>query len=132
MHMKELMKLRALHDKATEFFASLQWKKESFELLSHDEKIYSIVKNMEQMLEEVGETGLKIRTIWERFRWISAVYIFVILQEGQKNKTVRTTYVVRTTFLANQENSCAQTTFCFFNFSKIINKSINFSWKRAK
>ena len=56
MHMKELMKLRALHDKATEFFASLQWKKESFELLSHDEKIYSIVKNMEQMLEEVGET----------------------------------------------------------------------------
>ena len=58
MHMKELMKLRALHDKASEFFASLQWKKESFELLSHDEKIYSIVKNMEQMLEEVGGTWL--------------------------------------------------------------------------
>ena len=37
-------------------------------------------------------------------------------------------YVVHTTFLANRENSCAHTTFCFFKFTKNINfLSIKFS-----
>lgn len=53
MHLKELMKLKTLHDKASEFFASLQWKKQSFELMTQEEKIHSIVKNMDQILDEV-------------------------------------------------------------------------------
>ena len=60
--MKELMKLKTLHDKASEFFSSLTWKKQSFELLAHDEKIYSIIKNMEQMLEEVSTVCVIIRS----------------------------------------------------------------------
>ncbi|XP_072029575.1 uncharacterized protein [Amphiura filiformis] len=63
MHLKELMKLKTLHDKASEFFASLQWKKQSFELLTHDEKIFSIVKNMEQMLEEFPHMLRKVEKI---------------------------------------------------------------------
>ncbi len=74
MHLKELMKLKALHDKASEFFASLQWKKQSFELLSHDEKIFSIIKNMEQMLDEVGQGSLSFFRISLCFL---CVFVFV-------------------------------------------------------
>ena len=61
-----------------------------------------------------------IKLIWNIFCGVSAISLYVHFHNLRITKNPRTTYVVHTIFLVNQVNSGTHTTFCFFNFVKVI------------
>lgn len=58
MHVEELLKLRSMQNKLSEVLLTLQHRKELYEALPQEEKVYALMKLMEQLLEEVGELML--------------------------------------------------------------------------
>ncbi|KAJ8037564.1 ARM REPEAT PROTEIN INTERACTING WITH ABF2 [Holothuria leucospilota] len=53
MHVEELLKLRSMQGKVSEVLLILQHRKELYEALPEEEKVYALMKLMEQMLEEI-------------------------------------------------------------------------------
>ncbi|XP_071813633.1 uncharacterized protein [Apostichopus japonicus] len=53
MHVEELLKLRSMQNKLSEVLLTLQHRKELYEALPQEEKVYALMKLMEQLLEEI-------------------------------------------------------------------------------
>eukprot|EP00058_Branchiostoma_floridae_P010098 XP_002595586.1 hypothetical protein BRAFLDRAFT_117505 [Branchiostoma floridae] len=80
LHMKELMKLRRVHDRITSGLMVLINKREHFDQMTQEEKTRSVVRSLEQCIEEVPvivrSTEELARTLDERITWREWKYIF--------------------------------------------------------
>ncbi|XP_077980159.1 uncharacterized protein LOC144435438 [Glandiceps talaboti] len=80
LHMKELVKLRKFHERTTTEFMNLLHKRENFGLLTQNEKVISVVRNMEQIMEEFPQYLQRIdqlgSQIDEKLTWKEWKYLF--------------------------------------------------------
>ncbi|XP_014665386.1 PREDICTED: uncharacterized protein LOC106807533 [Priapulus caudatus] len=80
LHMRELMKLRSFHERVTTLVMSLLQRKENFSLMSHDQKVRSVAKNLEQLIDEVPMFLLRIEELIsaldEKVQWREWKYLF--------------------------------------------------------
>nr|XP_006812477.1 PREDICTED: uncharacterized protein LOC100370394 [Saccoglossus kowalevskii] len=80
LHMKELVKLRKFHERTTTEFMNLLHKRDNFALLTQNEKVISVVRNMEQIIEEFPQylkrIDLLASTIEEKLTWKEWKYLF--------------------------------------------------------
>ncbi|XP_064635771.1 uncharacterized protein LOC135492948 isoform X2 [Lineus longissimus] len=81
LHVRELIKLKHFHEKTTDTVVSLMLKKESFGTMTHEEKVRSVAKNIEQLCDEVPVfLSLRIEELMsaldERVTWKEWKYLF--------------------------------------------------------
>ncbi|XP_070579796.1 uncharacterized protein [Ptychodera flava] len=80
LHMKELVKLRKFHERTTREFMNLLHKRENFEVMTQNEKVVSVVRNMEQIMEEFPQYLRRIdqlgSAIDEKLTWKEWKYLF--------------------------------------------------------
>ncbi|XP_013420010.1 uncharacterized protein LOC106180548 [Lingula anatina] len=74
------MKLKYFHDKTTTNFMHLMQKKENFSLMSQEEKIRSVAKNLEQLIDEVPLFLVRVEELMsaldEKVTWKEWKYLF--------------------------------------------------------
>ncbi|KAL5019275.1 hypothetical protein ScPMuIL_004997 [Solemya velum] len=80
LHVRELKKLKSVHDRTTASFMHLMQKKENFALMTEGEKIRSVCKNLEQLIDEVPLFLTRIEelisTLDEKVTWREWKYLF--------------------------------------------------------
>ncbi|XP_033108022.1 uncharacterized protein LOC117109732 [Anneissia japonica] len=63
IHAKELLKMESVQDRASEYFKTLKVRKPRYEGLEDDQKKHSIIKKMEQIIEEFPHALYKIEKL---------------------------------------------------------------------
>ncbi|XP_046382195.1 uncharacterized protein LOC124153093 [Haliotis rufescens] len=80
LHMKELKKLKNFHDRTSASFTHLMQKKENFGMMTHGEKVRSVSKNLEQVIDEVPFFLVRLEELMaaldEKVTWREWKYLF--------------------------------------------------------
>ncbi|XP_035231149.1 uncharacterized protein LOC118203015, partial [Stegodyphus dumicola] len=80
LHMRELMKLRSFHERATVSFMNLMHKKESFSDMNYINKNRQVAKNLEQFIDEIPMFMLRTEELKsaldEKLTWKEWKYLF--------------------------------------------------------
>ncbi|XP_055954606.1 uncharacterized protein LOC126812091 [Patella vulgata] len=79
LHVKELKKLKDFHDRASTSFAHLMQKKENFGNMTQSEKIRSVSKNLEQLIDEIPMFLIRLEELQrlvDKLPWREWKYLF--------------------------------------------------------
>ncbi|ELU06536.1 hypothetical protein CAPTEDRAFT_219008 [Capitella teleta] len=80
LHTRELIKLKRFHERTTKSFHNLMRKKENFCLMTQEEKVRSVSKNLEHLMDEVPLFLVRIEDVMsaldEKVSWREWKYLF--------------------------------------------------------
>lgn len=115
LHMRELMKLRNVHDKMTISFMNLMQKKGNFSDMSSANKVRSVAKNIEQFTEEIPMFLTRLEELMaaldDKLTWKDWKYMFKfgtskvawVLQKSVSHKSTLASVILQACEMINRE-----------------------------